>query len=62
MNRRYAKLVRRGMLLMATLPLFQAVGCGSETIARIIATGTATEAASFLGTSLETILLNAFGA
>ena len=61
MNRRHTKIVRGGMLLVAALCLVQTLGCTAEFVASVIATGTATEVANILGTSLETILFNLFG-
>jgi hypothetical protein len=49
------------MLLAVALSLVPLMGCTSEFVASVIATGTATEVAAILGTSLETILFNAFG-
>ena len=61
MKRRCAVLARRMMLVVASLPLLQAVGCGPEFLASALANETAAQVAGVVGTSLETILFNMFG-
>ena len=61
MKRRYVKLARRVVLVVAALPLLQTAGCGAEFIASAIANQAATEVATILATSGETALLNLFG-
>jgi len=54
--------VRRLAVLIAALPLFQVAGCAGEFLASAIANETGLRVASELSTSLETVLLNLFGA
>ncbi len=51
----------RFMLVIAALPLLQAGGCGLDLLAGAIAAQATTEVATPIFTSLETVLLNAFG-
>ena len=61
MNARYAKLFRRLVVVIASLPLLQTAGCGAEFLASAIANETASEFAGVLSISLETALRNLFG-
>jgi len=60
-NNRRIRIARRLMLVMATLPLIQAGACLPQFIATSFAQGSALQVSTLLGTSLETILFNAFG-
>lgn len=60
MSRR--RLIRRVLLIMAGMPLLQLGACTpQEFFASAIANQAATDVAVLLSTSIETVLLNAFG-
>ncbi len=61
MNHYRTRLARRFLLLIASMPLLQSAGCGVEFLLSAVANEAASRVAGVIGTSLETVLFNAFG-